>query len=76
MEICKAIPKVFNYNVLKNGRSYGFDDYDELDKQLQNVFIDSSEDEIVKKVLEYVVLSQTGSHEKDEFANIVDDFLN
>lgn len=76
MDVCAVIPKVYNYNVLKNGRSYGFDDYDQLDKQLQNVLIGSSEDEIEKKVLEYVFQSQSGSHEKDEFAHIVDDFLN
>lgn len=75
IKTCKLIPYVFNYNVVKNGSIYGFDDYDELEKQLQQVLINRSIYEIQQKVMEYIFHPKSTLYAKDEFAQIVDDFL-
>ncbi len=74
-EICKIIPQIYNYNVVKNGKVYGFDDYDRLERMLQDLYINSSEEEIQQKVLEYI-FQRSKRQEKDEFAMVVENFLN
>lgn len=73
LEVCEIISQVFNYNVIKNGRLYGFDDYDQLELNLKNLLIRNSEKEIEQKVLEYIL--QPYCHRKDEFALTVENFL-
>lgn len=75
MDIYKVIPQVFNYNAIKNGRLYGFDDYDELEKQLQDVCNGSSADEIEQKVMEYIFQPKNNRYGKAEFERIVDGFF-
>lgn len=54
IEIRKVIPHVYNYNVVKDGKLYGFDDYDELETQLKDVLINSSDEQVEQKVIEYI----------------------
>lgn len=72
-KINKVIPNVFNYNVIKNGKIYGFNDYDELEKQLQ--IIGTPENEIEQKVIEYIFQQQNDYFRIDEFSHLVDSFL-
>ena len=74
-EICEIIPQIYNYNVIKNGNVFGFDDYDRLEITLQGLFINSSEEEIQQKVLEYI-FQRPNWQKKDEFAMAVENFLN
>lgn len=76
IEICNAIPNIFNYNVTKNNRLYGFDDYDLLETQLQNAFTNKSVREIEEEVLKYIFNSYSNWQKQDKFAQIIDEFLN
>lgn len=73
IEVSKTIPQVYNYNVIKNGKLSGFDEYDQLEIILQNLAVDKSEAEIQQKVLESIL---QGQQRKDEFAWAVEEFLN
>lgn len=75
-EVCKIIPQVFNYNVIRNSRLCGFDDYDMLEKELQNILLyDVSGKEIEQKVLDYIFHSPANCKKNEEFALIVEGFL-
>lgn len=74
--ILRVITQVFNYNVMKNGRIIGFDDYDELEKELLEIFNSCSKNEIEQKVIEYIFDSSNTSAGEDEFRSIMEMFLN
>lgn len=75
VEISKIIPQIFNYHVVKDGKLYGFDDYDMLEKQLQEVMINASAEQIEQKVIKYIFSSPAGFQMKNEFTQLVDNFL-
>jgi hypothetical protein len=75
-EIYKQLPQIFNYNVLNGGKLYGFDDYDELEKELQQVLVNSSLEDIQKKVIEYAFYPEVRCSPEAEFIEVVDRFFN
>lgn len=75
-EIYKQLPQIFNYNVLYDGKLYGFDDYDELEKELQQVLIGSASGDIQKKVIEYAFYPGVRCFPEAEFMEVVDRFFN
>ena len=73
MQICRAIPDIFSYHVVRNNTIYGFDDYDLLDSQLREVMPHEDSLAVLEKIREYIFNRFTNEAE-GEFLKIVNEF--
>lgn len=75
-DIIQFVPRIFNYNVLNKGKVVGFDDYDQLEKELTNVLIGSPKEDIEQRVMKYIFRSPHNLNYGEEFISTVEAFLN
>lgn len=74
-EVTVTIGQVYNYHVIKNGKIYGFDDYDRLEKQLQEIFMTKEREELETMVLKYIFQRSEMIQETEKMTVVMNEFL-
>lgn len=74
LEMAIAVPSIFNYHLSRDYKILGFDDYDELDKELKELLIDCSTKEIELKVIGYI-LGYGNSNMEEDVVKVIEKFL-